>query len=94
MFPALGRVVAAGPLQPRLDPIIQTSIAGVVGIAISVGIFALLVIVYRLMASAHNPVARQHWMALLGEHALVLVLLFGITTVTGILAAVYLHFHG
>jgi ABC-type phosphate transport system permease subunit len=63
-----------------------------VGIATALSAVAFLLAIFRLMAHAHNPRRRQQEMQMLADASVMMILLFGITTVVGIFATVYLHF--
>ena len=89
-------LVAAKSLNVGIVPSTTRIMLGSTGSAlveIATGLFALafLVALFRLMTHAHNPRRRQQDMQWLADASVALVLLFGITTVVGILVSVYLH---
>ena len=79
-------------IPPATRTMLTNTASALVAIATALSTLAFMIVLFRLMANAHKPQLLQHDMALLGESAFVLVLLFGITTVIGIFATVYLRF--
>ncbi|MCL4521448.1 MAG: hypothetical protein M1415_07685 [Firmicutes bacterium] len=81
-----------GTLPSATQQILGQTGTALVAIATGLSMIAMFIALFRLMAGAHNPRRRQQSMTMLGDSSLVLVLLFGMTTVVGIFATVYLHF--
>ena len=81
-----------GTLPSATQQILGSTGTALVGVATGLSMVAMFIALFRLMANAHNPRRRQQSMTMLADSSLVLVLLFGMTTVVGIFATAYLHF--
>ena len=82
-----------GTLPSATQQILGQTGTALVAIATGLSMVAMFIALFRLMAGAHNPRRRQQSMTMLADSSLVLVLLFGVTTVVGIFATAYLHFN-
>ncbi len=87
------QAVNIGTLPPATQQILGQTGTALVAVATGLSMIAMFIALFRLMAGAHNPRRRQQSMTMLADSSLVLVLLFGVTTVVGIFATAYLHFN-